>query len=73
MTSQRKGAISMWVTALWVWAWCATSHAASQSRPSTIAGVPVVSEAVIITAVNVGWVMAMGALTFLSLTHLTMQ
>jgi hypothetical protein len=38
-----------------------SSHAASQSRPSTISGVPEVREGGIITAMNVGWVSAMGA------------
>ena len=42
-----------------------SSHAASQSRPSTISGVPEVREGGIITAMNVGWVSPMGA-TFLS-------
>jgi hypothetical protein len=42
-----------------------SSHAASQSRPSTISGVPEVREGGIITAMNVGWVSPMGA-TFLT-------
>jgi hypothetical protein len=42
-----------------------SSHAASQSRPSTISGVREVREGGIITAMNVGWVSPMDA-TFLT-------
>ena len=42
-----------------------SSHAASQSRPPTISGVPEVREGGIITAMNVGWVSPMDA-TFLT-------
>ena len=42
-----------------------SSHAASQSRPSTIRGVSVVREGGIITAMNVGWMPAMGATLFI--------
>ena len=38
-----------------------SSHAASQSRPPTISGVPEVREGGIITAMNVGWVSPVGA------------
>ena len=49
-----------------------SSHAASQSRPSTISGVPVVREGDIITAMNIGWVSAMGASFFIDcLTFIT--
>ena len=41
-----------------------SSHAASQSRPSTIRGVSV-REGGIITAMNVGWMPAMGATLFI--------
>ena len=45
-----------------------SSHAASQNRPSTIRGVSVlrvVREGGIITAMNVGWMPAMGATLFI--------
>ena len=42
-----------------------SSHAASQSRPPTISGVPEVREGGITTAMNTGWVSPVGA-TFLS-------
>ena len=42
-----------------------SSHADSQSRLSTIRGVSVVREGGIISAMNVGWMPAMGATLFI--------
>ena len=66
MASDSKGGINMRAIAHDKFGLGAlSSHAASQSRPSTIRGVSVVREGGIITAMNVGWMPAMGATLFI--------